>query len=154
MEEGVSLSNIRMKGTMRRLIKERATTTQNLLQASGLPPQADTSSHEPIAVRGDCTKTRTIPHKQSKQASVDRHHTCSMGVRTTVKLLLQKRSSATSEGRVQERLLQPLCGGPPRSNRKLLKLHQSLRNNYKIEHEHRINFSTHHHKETNSCKKA
>jgi hypothetical protein len=109
MEAGVSLSNINMKGTVRRLVKERATTPRNLLQASGLPPQADTSSHEPTDIRGDRTKTRKIPHKQSQQASVDRHHTCSMGVRTTVNLHPQKRrSSATSEGCVQERLLQPM----------------------------------------------
>jgi hypothetical protein len=109
MEVGVSLSDISMKGTMRRLVKGRATTTHNLLQSSGLPLQADTSSHEPTAVRGDRTKTCKIPHKPSQQAGVDRHHTCSMGVCTTVNLHSRKRrSSATSEGRVQERLLQPL----------------------------------------------
>jgi hypothetical protein len=103
MEAGVSLSNISMKGTVWRLIKERETTTRKLLQASGLPPQANTSSHEPIAVRGDCMKTRKIPYKPSQQAGVDRHHTCSTGVHTTVNLRSWKRrSSATSEGHVQE----------------------------------------------------
>jgi hypothetical protein len=60
-----------------------------------------------------------------------------MGVRTTVNLCPQKRSSTTSKGHVQERLL-----------------HQSLCNNYKIKHEHHLDFSTHHHKKTNSRKKA